>query len=53
MEKQKINYRDNNKIKNNKIKFKEKFYSMSEGNTSIAEPNIKVLRLLAGFRYGK
>ena len=34
-----INYK-NNSNKSNKTKFNENFYSMSEGNTCIEEPNL-------------
>ena len=36
-EKQKINYKHNIIIKTNNAKFKNNVYSMSEGNTCIAE----------------
>ena len=42
--KKKLNYKNNNNNNdnnnNNKTKVKENFYSMSEGNTCIAEPNL-------------
>ena len=41
-EKIKKSYKTNNKIKSNKTKFKENIFFMSEDNTCIAEPNLKV-----------
>ena len=39
-----MNYKNNNNNKqSNKKKFKENFYSMSEVNTCITEPNLEVL----------
>ena len=44
LKKKKINYENNNtNNKGNETKFKQNFYSMSEGNTCIVEPNLKVL----------
>ena len=43
-EKSKMNYKNNsNNNQSNKKKFKENFYSMSEANTYITEPNLEVL----------
>ena len=40
-----MNYKNsnNNNNQSNKKKFKENFYSMSEVNTCITEPNLEVL----------
>ena len=42
MKNKNMNYKNNNN-KNNKSKFKKNFYSMSKGNTCVAETKLEVL----------
>ena len=43
MKNKKFYHKNTNNNKSNKTKFKENVYSMSEGNTCTAEPNVEVL----------